>query len=81
MNAIQLQLSTPYVTYEEYARITGLPYNTVKRMVADGRIPLRPKSNPKEKPLINLVALHQEATHFAGAEFSVSAPTKSQTTA
>lgn len=72
MNTIQLQLSTPYVTYEEYARISGLPYNTVKRMVADGRIPLRPKANRKEKPMINLVALHQEATEFAGAVFSAS---------
>ncbi|QVK24849.1 DNA-binding protein [Shewanella dokdonensis] len=61
MPDIQLQVPTPYVTYEEFARITGLPYNTVKRMVYDGRLPVREKNNPKEKPMINLVALHKEA--------------------
>ncbi len=64
MSDIAIQIATPFVTYEEYSRLSGLPYNTVKKMVADGRIPIRPKVRKNDKPLINLLALTQEAVEL-----------------
>lgn len=62
MSNLTLQLASPYVSYEEYGRISGLSINTIKKMVYSGRIPIRTKQNPKEKPLINMVALTREAS-------------------
>lgn len=61
MNGLTLQVPTPFVSYDEFSRLTGLPINTIKNMVADGRLKIRPKIRAKEKPLINMVALYQEA--------------------
>ncbi|ABN60788.1 hypothetical protein [Shewanella baltica] len=61
MNQIALQIATPYVTFEQYATLSGIPFNTVREMAKTGRLPLRPKDRPKEKPLINMLALTREA--------------------
>ncbi|MPY25155.1 DNA-binding protein [Shewanella psychropiezotolerans] len=61
---ITLQVTTPYLTYAEYARASGLPYNTVKKMVYEGRLPTRPKKDPRDKPLINVQALVIEAAEL-----------------
>jgi|GEM_PF-1199266 len=61
---ITLQVATPYLTYAEYARSSGLPYNTVKKMVYEGRLPTRPKKDSRDKPLINVQALVIEAAEL-----------------
>ncbi|GGI70243.1 hypothetical protein GCM10007978_05240 [Shewanella hanedai] len=65
---ITLQVTTPYLTYAEYARASGLPYNTVKKMVYEGRLPTRPKNDPRSKPLINVQALVIEAAELRLAD-------------
>ena len=67
MSDIAIQIATPFVTYEEYSRISGVPYNTIKKMVADGRIPIRPKLRRTDKTLINLLALTKEAAELVSS--------------
>ena len=61
MSSFAIQIAAPYISVDEYARVTGIPAETVKKMIRDGRVPIRPKDKPKEKPLINVLALMQEA--------------------
>ncbi|KIP65428.1 hypothetical protein SN11_25155 [Vibrio harveyi] len=56
---------SPYVTYEEYSRITGLPMGTIRQFVAEGRVIIKPKDKPRDKPLINMVAMHEMAAREA----------------
>ncbi len=56
---------SPYVTYEEYSRLTGLPDGTIKQYVREGRIIIKPKNKRTEKPLINMVAMHEIAAREA----------------
>ena len=61
MNNFAYQITTPFVSFEEYSRQTGIPTQTIRAMVRDGRLPIRTKVKPQEKPLINMLALAQEA--------------------
>lgn len=65
MNGLSFTIATPYVSVEEFARLAGMPSETVRTMIKDGRLPIRPKIKNKQKPLINMVALTQEAYNFA----------------
>ncbi len=56
---------SPYVTYEEYSRITGLPMGTIRQFVTEGRVIIKPKDKPRDKPLINMVAMHEMAAREA----------------
>lgn len=40
---------SPYVTYEEYSRITGLPIGTIKMYVEQGRVIIKPKKRRRDK--------------------------------
>lgn len=64
MNGLSLQIASPYVSVEEFARIAGMPTETVRTMIKDGRLPIRPKNKNRQKPLINLVALMREAYDY-----------------
>ncbi len=55
----------PYATYEQYSYLTGLPMGTIKQYVAEGRIILMPKEKPRDKPLINMHAMHEIAARKA----------------
>ncbi len=55
----------PYVTYEEYSRLTGIPMGTIKDYVSKGKILTKKKQLPKEKPLVNMVAMNEMATREA----------------
>ncbi|MEZ9847684.1 hypothetical protein AB4346_17915 [Vibrio breoganii] len=54
-------LPIPYVTYEEYSKITGIPVNTIKDYVHKGKIVIKKKDLPREKPLINMIAMIEMA--------------------
>lgn len=56
---------SPYVTYEEYSRISGLAMGTIKQYVEQGRIITKPKDKRRDKPLINMVAMHEMAAREA----------------
>jgi hypothetical protein len=61
MTNFAYQIATPYVSFEEYSRQTGIPTQTIRHMVKEGRLPIRTKVKPQEKPLINMLALAEEA--------------------
>ena len=61
MKQLSIQIGSPYMTREEYSRVSGISLPLIKKMIADGRLPIRPKNAAKEKPLINVLALFNEA--------------------
>ncbi len=58
---------SPFVTVEKFSEITGVKLGQVKKMLHEGKLPQRPKTpgKPKEKPLINMIALMKEADSLA----------------
>ncbi|WP_424408046.1 hypothetical protein [Pasteurella sp. PK-2025] len=58
---INIQLDTPFVTKDEYKRRTGLPMGTINDQLKKGKLPTVPRKSPKEKVLINLIALAEQA--------------------
>ncbi|AGN34193.1 hypothetical protein VPPG_00068 [Vibrio phage VD1] len=58
-------LPVPFVTYEEYSRATGIPVETIKSYARKGKIIIKEKQAPKEKPLVNLIAMHEIAVREA----------------
>ncbi|MGF1704139.1 regulatory phage cox family protein [Photobacterium makurazakiensis] len=54
---------SPFVTVQKFSEITGITLGQVNKMLHDGKLPIRRKTpgKPKEKPLINMVALMKEA--------------------
>ncbi|HAW4135410.1 TPA: DNA-binding protein [Escherichia coli] len=58
---ININVATPYVTLNKYAELTGIPVNTCKKMLADGRIIIRPKQGKMQKPEVNLIAMLKDA--------------------
>ncbi|HBC3454425.1 TPA: hypothetical protein KDY47_003278 [Vibrio parahaemolyticus] len=56
---------SPYVTMEEYSRITGLALGTIRQYIQESRIIIKPKDKPRDKPLINMVAMHEIAAREA----------------
>jgi hypothetical protein len=65
MSTSAFQIATPFVSYEEYSRLTGTPVATVRNLVRSGRLPIRKKTKPQEKPYINMLALMKEASDQA----------------
>lgn len=65
MSQFAYQIPSPYVAFDEFSRVSGIPLNTVRAMVREGRLPIRPKQRPKDKPLINMLALAKEAAALA----------------
>ncbi|PSU34981.1 DNA-binding protein [Photobacterium lutimaris] len=56
----------PFVTVQKFSDITGITIGQVNKMLHEGKLPIRPKTpgKPKEKPLINMVALMREADSY-----------------
>ncbi|WP_025822465.1 hypothetical protein [Shewanella marina] len=65
MTAITVQIASPYVTFEQYEQMSGIKKGMIQKMVAAGRLPIRPKECKKEKPLINMLALFNEAADMS----------------
>ncbi|RBW64546.1 hypothetical protein DS893_12700 [Vibrionales bacterium C3R12] len=61
MLTISPVIPAPFVTYEEYSRATGLSVGTIKDYVSKGKIFVKKKANNKDKPFINMVAMHELA--------------------
>lgn len=62
---ISITLLTPHVTVERYAELTGLDSETIKAMLADGRLTRhrlrKDKDMKREKVMINIAALTVDA--------------------
>ncbi|EIX9524187.1 MULTISPECIES: DNA-binding protein [Klebsiella] len=58
---INLNVAAPYVSLKEYSRITGIPFETCRGMVRDGRIIVRPKELSGGKVEVNMIAMLKDA--------------------
>lgn len=56
---------SPYVTCEEYSRISGIAMGTIRQYITEGRIIIKPKAKRRDKPLVNMVAMHEIAAREA----------------
>lgn len=54
---INFNVGSPYVSVDEYSRLSDIPVNTVRRIVNNGDIIIRPKKYAKEKIQINMIAM------------------------
>lgn len=64
MSNLSLHIDAPFLSYEEYARHTGTTVDNVRYLVREGRLPIRPKFKPQERPYINMLALMKEASEL-----------------
>ena len=53
--------SLPFLSVEDYARITNDTTGNVRQQIHQGRLPIRAKLKPKEKTFINMTAIRSEA--------------------
>ncbi|HGY1778234.1 DNA-binding protein [Citrobacter farmeri] len=58
---INMNVAAPYVSLKEYSRITGIPFDTCRLMVRDGRIIIRPKELSGGKVEVNMIAMLKDA--------------------
>ena len=65
MSNFTFQIDAPFVSSEEYARRVGISVRTVRSLISDGRLPIRPKLKPQERPFINMLAVAKEAAELA----------------
>lgn len=57
----EFSVASPYVSIKEYSRISGIPLDTVRDMVHDGRVIIRPKKGRNEKIQVNMIAMLKDA--------------------
>jgi hypothetical protein len=53
--------SLPFLSVEDYARITNDTTGNVRQQVHQGRLPIRKKQKSREKTFINMLAIRAEA--------------------
>lgn len=53
--------SLPFLSVQDYARVTNDTVGNVRQQVHQGRLPIRAKQKPKEKTFINMAAIRAEA--------------------
>lgn len=65
MLSFQVVLNTPYMTYEEYSRHSGVSIRTLKDWASQGKLIMAPKEARRETPQINVVAMTEQAARQA----------------
>ncbi|CDT75958.1 Cox [Vibrio coralliirubri] len=65
MLTISPVIPAPFVTYEEYSRISGLPLGTIKDYVSQGKILVKEKGKTKGRAFVNIIAMHELAAREA----------------
>ncbi|MFL7010921.1 hypothetical protein [Enterovibrio norvegicus] len=65
MLSFSVALPSPYMTYEEYARFSGMSFRLVKDWALEGKIITAPKINKGDTPLVNVVAMMEKASREA----------------
>ena len=58
---INMNVAAPYISLKEYSRITGIPFETCRLVVRDGRIIVRPKELAGGKVEVNMIAMLKDA--------------------
>lgn len=56
-----LAASLPFLSVEDYARITGDTPNNIRQKIHQGQLPVKKKQKPSEKTYINMAAIRAEA--------------------
>lgn len=56
-----LLLNLPFLSVDDYARVTNDTPANVRQQIHLGRLPIREKNKPKEKTFINMEAIRAEA--------------------
>jgi len=69
--SINLVVSEPYVTLDEFCRRTGYKLSYARQMVREGRLPIRKKEGVNSLIEINMFALTMEAAQ--GCEIALQA--------
>ncbi|WP_297531073.1 hypothetical protein [Thalassolituus sp.] len=58
---MQVQIDTPYLSVEEYAKRSGRTVRAVREMCAAGDLPTKPRKQPGERYMINNALLLKQA--------------------
>ncbi|WP_413728685.1 DNA-binding protein [Sodalis sp. RH19] len=61
ISPLTISLISPYLSLPEFSKAAGIPYETCRLMVKDGRLPIRHKVRKMEKVMVNMIALIKEA--------------------
>ena len=72
---ISITISAPYVTVDEFARVSGMNPRTVKKYVHEGLLPTRKKRitgrHDRSTTLINMTALTLEGAKAFNPELNI----------
>ncbi|AWR67417.1 MULTISPECIES: hypothetical protein [Enterobacteriaceae] len=69
--SINLVVSEPYITLDEFCRRTGYKLSYARQMIREGRLPIRKKENANGLVEVNMFALTMEAAQ--GCEVAMQA--------
>lgn len=69
--SINLVVSEPYITLDEFCRRTGYKLSYARQMIREGRLPIRKKENANGLVEVNMFALTMEAAQ--GCEVTMQA--------
>ncbi|MGR7828569.1 regulator [Klebsiella aerogenes] len=69
--SINLVVSEPYITLDEFCRRTGYKLSYARQMVREGRLPIRKKEGANNLVEVNMFALTMEAAQ--GCEIAMQA--------
>lgn len=67
MLSFQVVINSSYMTYDEYARYSGLTIRTIRDWADEGKLIIKEKSKPRETPMVNVIAMTEMATREAMA--------------
>lgn len=67
MLSFQVVINSSYMTYDEYARHSGLTIRTIRDWADEGKLIIKEKSKPRETPMVNVIAMTEMATREAMA--------------
>lgn len=65
MLSFQPVIPVPFMALDEYSRLCQIPRSTLEKMSQDGRLILRKKTRPKDKPMVNVIAMTEIAAREA----------------
>ncbi|OCG39342.1 hypothetical protein A9G28_09785 [Gilliamella sp. Fer1-1] len=72
---ISIAISAPYVTVDEFARVSGMNPRTVKKYISEGKLPIRKKQitgkYDRSSTFINMVALTLEGAKAFNPELNI----------
>lgn len=65
MLSYSVAIPSPFVTHQEYMRLTGLPKSTLDDLIRAGKVITKQQDLVGRKILVNMVAMHEIAAREA----------------